>query len=69
MDIQEIPESFPDSQLQEKVIEIFNQIDIKINTFDIEDCHRMGKSKKTTIVRIVNRKNCKAALKNWTMKN
>ena len=69
MDIQEIPESFPESQLEEKVIEIFNQIDIKINTFDTEDCHRMGKSKKTTIVRFLNRENCKAALKNWTMKN
>ena len=28
------------------IIEIFNQINVKINTFDIEDCHRMGKLKK-----------------------
>ena len=32
---------------------------------DIEDCHRLGKSKlKNTIVRFVNRKNCYAALSN-----
>ena len=46
--------------MEEKVIEIFNQINVKIDKFDIEDCHCMAKSKKTTIVRFVNRKNCKA---------
>ena len=51
-DIQRIPDSVPDDHLKKKVIEIFNQINVKVNTFDIEDCHRMGKSKKTTIVRI-----------------
>ena len=62
LDIQGIPDSVPDDQLKEKVIELFNQINVKINTFDIEDCHRMGKSKKTTIVCFANRKNCKAVL-------
>ena len=62
LDIQGIPGSVPDDQLEEKVIKIFNQINVKINTFHIEDCHRMGKSKKTNIVRFVNRKNCKAVL-------
>ena len=40
--IQGIPDIIPDDQLEEKVIEIFNQINVKINTFDIEDRHRMG---------------------------
>ena len=40
--IQGIPDIIPDDQLEEKVIEIFNQINVKINTFDIEDPHRMG---------------------------
>ena len=62
LDIQGIPDSVSDDQLKEKVIEIFYQINAKIDKFDIEDCHRMGKSKKTTIVRFVNRKNCKAIL-------
>ena len=35
---------------------------VKIDKFDIEGCHRMGKLKKTAIVRFVNRKNCKAIL-------
>ena len=48
--------------MEEKVIEIFNQINVKIDKFDIEDCHRIGKSKKTTIVCSINRKNCKAVL-------
>ena len=53
LDIQEIPDSVPDDQLEEKVIEIFNLINVKINAFDIEDCHQMGKLKKTTIVCLV----------------
>ena len=43
-------------------IEIFNKINVKINTFDIDDCHCMGESKKTTIVCFIIRKNCKAVL-------
>ena len=62
LDVQGIPDSVPDDQLEEKVIEIFNQINVKINTFDIEDCHCMGKSKKTTIVHFVDRKNCMTVL-------
>ena len=62
LDIQGIPDSVPDDQLEEKVIEIFNQINVKINTFDTEDCHCMGKSQKTTTVCFVKRKNCKVVL-------
>ena len=58
LDIQGVPDSVPDDQLKEKVIKII----VKINTFDIKGCHRMGNSKKTTIVHLVNRKNCKAVL-------
>ena len=53
MDIQRIPDSVPDDQLEEKVAQIFNQINAKINRIDIEDCHRMGKFKKTSIVCLV----------------
>ena len=62
LDIQGILDSVPDDQLEEKVIEIFNQINVKINTFDTEDCHCMGKSQKTTTVCFVKRKNCKVVL-------
>ena len=62
LDIQGIPDFVPDDQIEEKVIEIASQINVKINAFDIEDCHCMGKSKKRTVVCFVNRKNCKAVL-------
>ena len=62
LDIQGILDSVSDDQLEEKVIEIFNQINVKIDKFDVEDCHRMGKLKKTTTVHFVNRKNCKSIL-------
>ena len=42
LDIQGIPDSVSDDQLEERVTEIFNQINVKINTVDIEDCHCMG---------------------------
>ena len=60
--IQRILDSIQDDELEEKVIEIFNQINVKTNTFDTEDCHRMGKLKKTTIILFVNRRNCKVVL-------
>ena len=42
LDIQGTLDSVPDNQLKENVIEIFSQINVKINTIDIEDCHFMG---------------------------
>ena len=62
LDRQEIPGSVTDDQLEEKVIVIFNEINAKINAFDIENCHRMGKLKKTSISRFVNRNNSKVVL-------
>ena len=41
MDTHGIPDSVPDNQLEGKVTEIFNQINVKINAFDTEDCHCM----------------------------
>ena len=36
--------------LSEKVIEIFDQIHLKVSANDIKDCHCMGKSKNTIII-------------------
>ena len=47
-----------DDQLEEKVIDIFSQLNTSISKSDIEDCHQLGKS----IVRFINRKFCKNAL-------
>ena len=49
LDIKGTPGSVSDYQLEEKVIEIFNQINVKINKFDIEDCHRMCKQAQEVI--------------------
>ena len=48
--------------LEEKVIQIFEEIDLSLTVNDIEDCHCLGKSGKNTIVRFVNRRIFKKAL-------
>ena len=49
-----------DDQHEEKVIDIFSQLNINISKSDNEDCHQLGKS--NTIVRFINQKFCKDAL-------
>ena len=49
-----------DDQLDEKVIDIFSQLNTSIYKHDIEEWHWLGKS--NTIVRFVNRKFSKDAL-------
>ena len=63
IEIQGIPSSVHDNLLEDKVIDIFSQLNITISKSDIEDCHRLGKANpKNTIVRFVNRKFCNIAL-------
>ena len=65
IEISGIPDSVQNDQLEDTVSVIFNSMGININENDIEDCHRIGKSKpKKTIVRFTNRKFCKKAMKN-----
>ena len=62
-----IPDEIKDEDLEEKVIEILNKIDVNVSTKDIEACHGIGKSRensKKTIIRFVNRKYAKKALLN-----
>ena len=62
-EIQGIPSTVGDEVLEDKVIEIFECLNIPLAKSDIEDCHWLGKSNpKNTIVRFANRKNCYAAL-------
>ena len=65
-EINGIPNSVNDDDLEEKIIEVLDAIDITVDKSEIEACHRLpGKNKeKTTIVRFVNRKLCENALKN-----
>ena len=61
-----IPESVSEDVLEESVIPVLADVDVLVESQDIEACHRFGKperdkSQKTT-VRFVKRKNCKKAL-------
>ena len=59
IEITGIPDSVPDQNLEEKVVDILNEITVNVSPKDIEACHRVGVSKnssKKTIVPFVNRK-------------
>ena len=56
IEIQGIPPQIPDEKLEEKVIEVFGAMNIEITNNDVEDCHGLDKSSKSTIAPLVNRK-------------
>ena len=65
IEITGIPDNVPDQNLEEKVVDILNEISVDVSPKDIEACHRVGVSKnnsKKTIVRFINRKHAKKAL-------
>ena len=65
IEIEGISDSVSDENFESKVIDILAEIDVNVESKDIEACHRIGKSSpKRSIVRFVNRKACKRALKN-----
>ena len=55
-----IPTEVKDDQLEEKVIDIFSQLNISIFKSDIEYCHQLGKF--NAIVSFINQKFCKDVL-------
>ena len=70
IEIDGIPNEISDpKQLENTVEEILRSINV--NLYELEDCHRLRERRdtgvKTNIVRFVNRKACKAALKNRKM--
>ena len=62
IEIQGIPETIKDEELESKVIDIFSALNISISNKDMEDCPRLGKDGTNIIVRFVNRKHCYEAL-------
>ena len=65
IEIAGISDSVCDEDLDSKVIDILAEIGVNVESKDIEACHRIGKSSpKNSIVRFMNRKVCKSALKN-----
>lgn len=67
LEISGIPNDVSDEDLESKVQDIFNKIDIKIKTREIEACHRLPPTRnnpnKKTIIRLVNRKKIEKCLK------
>ena len=60
-----ISDSVPDQNLEEKVVDILNEISVHVSPKDIEACHRAGVSKNSsnkTIICFINRKLAKKAL-------
>ena len=62
-----IPDDISDNDLESTVIDIMKDVDVDVNSSDIEACHRIGQSdqraaSKKAIVRFINRKYCKKAL-------
>ena len=45
IEITGIPDSVPDQSLEEKVVDILNEITVNVSAKDIEACHRVGVSK------------------------
>ena len=63
IEIKGVPSSVHDNLLEDKVIDIFIQLNITISKSDIEHCHRLGKANpKNKTVRFVNQKFCNNAL-------
>ena len=65
IEITRIPDKVPYQNLEEKVVDILNEISVDVSPKDIEACHRVGVSKnnsKKTIVRFINKKHAKKAL-------
>ena len=62
-----IPNGIGDNDSESTVSDIMKDVDVDINSSDIEACHRIVKSdrrtaSKKTIVRFINKKHCKKAL-------
>ena len=64
-----IPDSVDNNQLEDSVTEILTDINVNVESNDIEACHRIGKKDSRigstkTIIRFVNKKHTKQALYN-----
>ena len=60
IEINGIPESIKQNQLETHVLKIFKKLDINLQSYDLSACHRLGKydatKSRTVIVRFINRK-------------
>ena len=63
-----ITDTIADDEMENTVISVFDDIDVEVESSNIEDCHPIGKPDKAnsrkTIISFVNREYCKKALLN-----
>ena len=69
-----IPESVKQNDLESTVVNILEEIGVKVSSYNIASCHRLKLSKgekcRNVIVRFINRKNVYKSLKNsWKLTN
>ena len=64
IEISGIPTNVGDDNLEEKVQKVLKKIDVDVKRGDMAACHRLGKAKKTTIVRFTNRKHADKVFQN-----
>ena len=68
IEVSGIPNSVKDQEVEGKIIEILQKIDVDISNEEVEACHRLPATRnnptKRVIVRFVNRKSCEKSLKN-----
>lgn len=64
IEISGIPAKSNDSELEDIVIGIANDIDVDVESCDISACHRLGRDRGDVIVRFVNRKLADAMFRN-----
>ena len=57
-----IPANISHDCLEDKVLEIFNNVGCKIKQENIEACHRINKNNDTTIIKFSKRKDCQQVL-------
>ena len=65
LEIEEIPTSISDDELEKTAVAILNSTNVNLDSSDVEDCHRIGRynngKPKKTFTRIANRKFCQKA--------
>ena len=62
-----ISDSVQYTDLESTVTSVLSETDVNVESIEVEDCHRIGKSNnvsKKTIIRLTNRKYCKKTLLN-----
>ena len=56
IEVSGIPNSVKDNYLKQKIISVFTSVGINVKSYDIEACHRIGKSQNSSKKQLYNYK-------------